>query len=397
MRKSVVALACAATMGSVQAKDLFELDVLVNGNQSASRGFNSVTDMVDTLSDNGLRALVDTYNDQSAAHAALFIRGLPAEAEYNAQSATLYFRVPSLGISQTFAGANRDESQEMFKAWLRGDGQAALTAMLKELARVSPVDPVAGNPGSLMGQMVASDFGNAMDSGFIEPGASSKPGNAGVVGLEYGQYSNGDYKQNVTRLPLGWNWGFANGYIFKLDLPITYTSTEGAKTGVFSVGGSLLIPIVRNWYLTPALRIGATGSEDLGAAAMMYSGSLTSRYSFEAGGLVWGMTNMVGVYRTQSLKAGDYEVDYDLANTTFRNGFDVGGKLPGNYGWRAWIIDTRFTGDELYSNNYQEYGVAGNMRVDVGGVVFDKATLGVTYINGQHDVHGFKLNFGYKF
>ncbi|GAA5183615.1 hypothetical protein GCM10025771_35620 [Niveibacterium umoris] len=397
----VLAVCC----GGAQAKNLFELDALVKDTgQRGQVGFTSLTDLLDAVSLSGLQNTVSTYTDISAAIGTLYVRGLPVQVEYRAESPILNFRVPSLGININFAGATRSASEQQFKDWMKGEGKNLLTLMLKEMARVSPVDPVAGNPASLMAQMGATDFSTAADSVYVgeSTGGQMAGNNYALVGLEFGRYSAGGFSQNMTKLPLGWTWNLGNGYHFKLDAPLTYNDTEGAKTGSAALGGSLRVPVLTGWVLTPAMRVGAVGSADLGAAAVMYSASLSSRFSFAAGDWLFGMTNMVGLYRTQSLKYGDYEINYDLSNQMFRNGLDVGNTFPENWfgrsvNWRAWIIDTRFYGDALYIEKYQEFGFAAGTRIEFAGVSIEKANLGVTYTHGDNGLKGFRMNFGYKF
>lgn len=405
MRRVLLVLLCAGAPGLVQAKDLFELDAkVIESGQQGRQGFSAITDLLDAVSTNGLQNVVSSYTETSAAIATLNVRGLPAQVEYQSGSPVLAFRVPSLGIDLKFNGATRSESEDQFEDWLKGEGSGLLTRMLKELARVSPVDPVAGNPGSLMAQMGAADYSTAADSVFVDDasGSSMAGNNYALVGLEFGRYSAGGYSQSVTKLPLGWTWKLKDGYQFKLEAPITYSDIEGAKTGSGALGGAFRVPVLKGWVLTPALRVGATASSDLGAAAVMYSASLSSRYAFAWGDWQFGITDMVGLYRTQSLSHGDYEVDYDLSNTMLRNGIDVGTALPASWfgrptAWRAWFIDTRFSGDALYIESYQEIGAALSTRVSFAGVTIEQSSLGLTYTMGENDLKGFRLNFGYKF
>lgn len=406
MRKCTIACMLAVASLSASAKDLFEVNVTVAQGPTSSAGFSTLQGMVDAVSNNGLSSFVAGYTPFSPAVGTLSIRGLPAQFRYNAESPILYFSVPSVGINLQFAGADRNASQHLFSEWFKGTGKEALTRILQELVRTSPVDPVAGNPASLMGQMAASDYSTAADSVLPgQVGGEMKGTNYALVGIELGRYTAGGYSQNVTKLPLGWSKGFKGGYEFKLDVPLTYIQTENAKTATVAFGGSLRIPFSDRWAVTPALRVGGVGSQDLGAAAVMYSGSVTSRYVFDAGDLQIGMTNMAGLYRTQSFKHHEYDINYDLSNTMLRNGFDVTGSLPEGWMgagavWRAWIIDTRFSGDALYSNSYQEIGVAATQRLGVPAlqaVNIDKQTLGLTLLRGQNDLRGVKLNFGYKF
>lgn len=393
---------CAALSVSAQAEDLFQLGLSVDNTPEVREGFTTISDLFDALTTSGLTQLSPSYTETSPASAALYVRGLPAEASFQSGSTTLRFRVPSLGIDVSFTGESRDASRDLFEDYIKANGDDILKRMLRELARVSPVDPVAGNPGSLMAQMGAQDFADAaaIDGNAAGSGVST---NLFGVGLGYDSYSSGRYDQNVLRLPLSFGFDLSNGYRLTLSAPIYRAESEGTDSYGASFGAALRIPLSADWALTPALRIGAAGSADLGAAAALYSGSLTSRYVWHFGsGLDLGMSNQLALYRSRTISAGDYEADYGLSNRSLKNGFDLAGPLDGTFlgsgaRWRAWVIDTRFFGDELYSNDWQEYGVSVGTRVQAGSIVYEQMNLGLSYVSGENDVSGLKLNFGYRF
>lgn len=397
----IAGLLCAALTPAALAKDLFELGLSVNAAPETREGFTTISDLFDALSTEGLTALVPSYTESSPATAALYVRGLPAEASFQSGSTTLRFRVPSLGIDVSFSGATRNDSRDQFEDFIKANGEDILKRMLRELARVSPVDPVAGNPGSLMAQMGAQDFADAAAVDGSAAGGNAQ--NLFGIGLGLDSNSLGRYDQTVTRLPLSFAFDLSGGYRLTLSAPIYRVESEGTDSYGASFGAALRVPLTTDWALTPALRIGAAGSGDLGAAAALYSGSLTSRYVWHFGNaLDLGLTNQVAFYQSRSISAGDYEADYGLSNRSLKNGLDLAGPLEGTFlgggaRWRAWVIDTRFYGDELYSNAWQEYGVSVGTRVQAGGIVYEQMNLGLSYVNGENDVSGVKLNFGYRF
>ncbi|TCO83699.1 hypothetical protein EV699_10183 [Plasticicumulans lactativorans] len=403
MYRGMAGLLLALAVPAASADDLFVTGVTVNGGSEARKSYDTVTDLLNSLSTKGLKQTNPAYTETSATTATLYVRGLPAEAAFATNATTLRFRVPSLGIDESFTGSDRDDSRDRFEDFLKANGDDILKRMLKELARVSPVDPIAGNPASLMSQMGVQDFGNVMEADNTSPGSTTGGVAAAFgAGLRFDRYSSGGFDQNVTTLPLSYRRDIGNGYQLTLDMPINWVDTQGASTYNLSVGGALRVPVTPQWSLTPALRIGAGGSEDLGGGATMYSGSLTSRYTWDFGDYRLGLTDMLGLYRTNALDVGDYHADYDLSNRMFRNALDLSGPLRDTFLgsgaiWRAWIIDTRFYGSELYSENQQEFGIAATTRMQVGGSVIDKVSLGLTYLSGDNDVSGFKVNFGYRF
>ncbi len=138
---------------------------------------------------------------------------------------------------------------------------------------------------------------------------------------------------------------------------------EGADSYRGNLGLSYKKNILRNWALTPSLGYGIAGSADLASLGQILSGSLTSDLMlYYSNRYQLSMGNMVGYYWTLPTSAGDYSVDYDLQNTIVRNGLLFSMPLETRVWGRdfsvdIYVTDTRFFGDALYSDNYQEVGV----------------------------------------
>jgi len=99
--------------------------------------------------------------------------GVGTVIEFEANSSELIFRIPGKDFEVRFDGGSRDESQEQFEDWLKGEFESAeapgksLTRFLQITVALSPVDPVAGNPNSLMTRMVIDDFNQGITGPFI--------------------------------------------------------------------------------------------------------------------------------------------------------------------------------------------------------------------------------------
>ncbi|KOR30410.1 hypothetical protein TI04_05915, partial [Achromatium sp. WMS2] len=344
-----VVLLAALAIFSQQAvsKDLFVLQGTVGGTGGETAYFstNQITNLSEALGDAGLNRIFSTYTSNSAAQLSLSIGGLPAIASYAANSTTLVFEVPSLQIKLNFTGQTRDESEQQFTDFLKGkEGQDTLTRLLQGLVEQSPVSPVAGNPNSLQSTMAASTFGVGTGIGTLS-GPGDMPGSEGTnlapspggiasvpnlanAGGDVGFADSDGYKSVFVTLPLRYSYYFSNPqYALTFDLPLTYINTEGAQTGTGSFGMSLRIPVRENWYISPSARVGATGSVDLGAAAIMYSGDITSSYKIFWGDLQLNIGNSFGYYKTAPLDVGDLHMDYDLQNTILKNGLSLEGSL----------------------------------------------------------------------
>lgn len=371
--------------------------------QTNSVGINSALDAVDKLKLSGFQSLASSYTDTSIATGQLDFRGLPMVLSFPTTGATLNFTVASLGVNQTFSGATRDASLEQFKDFLKKDGGAILNAIMKKLAEVSPVDPIAGNPNSLQSQMVAGDF----DRNFTSHSSNIKAAQTTTttpnligLGLRFGSYDMNGRQSNSYTIPLS--------YTVRNDLdprrqlnisaPLTYTEVEGGKVYSFNPSVSYRIPMNDNWALTPAIGYGLTGSVELASLGQIVSGSLTSSYVINRDGYDIAIGNMVGYYQTLKAQAGDFSYDPGIKNTIFRNGVML--SQPVNAFGKGMsieysLIDTRFTGDALYTTGYDEIGITlGTNKSANSARSYLRA--GVSYLTSSQ-AKGFTANLGYWF
>ena len=61
-----------------------------------------------------------------------------------------------------------------------------------------------------------------------------------------------------------------------IDLPVNWVRSGESDSLSGSLGIGVRLPVTDWWSITPAVRAGVAGSVDLGAAAVVYSGSVTS-------------------------------------------------------------------------------------------------------------------------
>jgi hypothetical protein len=318
---------------------------------------------------------------------------------YALDSTLLVFRVPSLGITETFDGGTRDTSKDLFEDYLKENGDD----ILRELLKVSAVDPLAGNPASVQSQMVATAFLAGVDPAYdtLETGSSFG------LGARFGRYSMAGFDQDVFTLPLSYVYTFPNYDKLIVSLPITYISVEGADAYRGNLGVGYKKNINRRWAVTPGVGYGISGSTDLGSLGHIFSVSATSDLMLLADDRYQvSMGNMIGYFWTLPVRIGDYSVDYDLRNTITRNGLLL--SIPWqkriwgrDFSLDVYVTDTRFFGDALYSDNYQELGVtfgpmrsADKLEPNLSSQPFG---LGLKYVRGDGDIDGVELNFGYRF
>jgi hypothetical protein len=274
------ALACLAPVSEAGARDLFVLTAQ-SGGATASEGFSNAGEFIDQMGDTGLSEILAGYSPTAATFMSLDVRGLPATALYEKDSPTLRFLVPSLDIDLNFEGATRDESQELFRDFLKGAGGDILTRLLQGLVEQTAVDPVAGNPNSLVATSAGADF--AMSAA----GATSAQWLG--VGFGIGRSRATGFTTTEYGVPLQWTRSLRGnpGIVFLVDMPLRYLDVSGGASydGSLGVGVDVLVvdkpedPALR-WSLAPSLRAGIVGSEDLGALQTVYSMALKSALQY---------------------------------------------------------------------------------------------------------------------
>jgi len=384
---TMVGLGAALLAGPARA-DPFDVAVTINGIPN-QRSFTSAEDAVNLLQTNNLRGLNPGYTDISPADANILFRGIPVQASFAANSTALRFIVPGTGLDRTFVGATRDESVEQLRRFFEGQsGAAELTRILRFGVRTTAADPIAGSPSSAMNRAVARDFDAAFG------GAS---GGGASLGVRFGSFSGAGYNTQTLDIPLGLAWQVSDDDLVEVDVPLSTSTTEGARSYGANVGVRWRRRMTPEWTLQPSIRVGGAGSLDLASGSGLYSVALNSTYNWQVND-DWRVTlgNGITYVATFPISVGKYSLDYDLRNIVFRNGvavtYQTGIQLAGlATAVSVFAIDTRFTGDAVYVRSYQEFGVYGNF-----GTV-DPLRVGVTGLVGDRGIRGFYLNAGVSF
>jgi hypothetical protein len=383
-------------------------DLISGGIQTPSLGFATVDDLFQKSTGNGLTQVNSSYTNTSASVIRFGYRGLPMALTTTAGSPIIVLSIPDLNESISFNSAlrTRDANVEDVKTYLKNSGGDILNRLQQLLAKKSPIDPVAGNPSSMQSRMVADDFDRSFSQFASNIRSAAEAGgeptnNLIGIGLGFGSFTQGGLTSNVTTLPLS--------YTFRRDMdprrqltiyaPITVTEVAGAKSYGINLGASYRVPMNDEWALMPAVGYGIAGSVDLGSASAMMAASLTSQYTLRMKGYDLAFGNMVGIYQSSKFTAGDYSFDPKISNTVFRNG--VMASIPTTVMGKKMALEfsflnTIYTGTELYSNQYNEIGVTlGTNKGASSARTYIRA--GLTYLQGQNDVHGIRMNVGYWF
>lgn len=377
--------------------DAFRIGVQVtnalNGfSQEASFEQRTIDDILDYIDPFELAQVVGAQNAQFGAVSAVYdLRGATALAGYaqNSQALTIRFVSPtgetvnlSDGTPCTFnyTGATRQDSFNQFdeatEDFDEGASNQSATSRLvqrciaRSLSRYSPIDPLAGNPGSLQGSMVRNALDLTNGDSLVEQGPNTS-GDPWIVGASYSTGSAGrfDIDRADGRIQRSFRLFEGNRGLLKFDLPFSYTRGAGTKAYSAQIGVGLeTIVIPQRWSIEPRVAYGVAYSGDAGSAGNILQGTLTSRYVIQGlgrGRLVVG--NMVGYSKTLDLPAVDIDINPSLANWSFRNGLAyelplkarLGGRLSS---LRASYNFTLFAGDDLRNNSFHEASLSFGLR-----------------------------------
>ena len=401
---AVAAALCAlAAASGAAAKDLFEVEVTI-GQETERRSFSTAEDALRLVEDDSLEDLFPDYErgDPDAATARINFRGLEMHAEFDQDSDTLEFRVPDLDIDETFSGADREASVDEFVEFMKSEGRDILDDIQNELARVSPIDPIAGNPASLQSMLI----GEAFDNGAFAVGRPRADNEIGIS-VSGGAWKTADYSGRSATVAPEYGFVFAGdpGMKLRIRVPARYQDVEGAAVYAVAPNLSLTVPVADGWTLTPTAAWGLTASVDAGSVAQMIGGAVASAYeipAFPTPDATLTVGNMIGYARTLKLSIRDYSFDPGIANTVLKNGvmaempFD--GELFGGdrLSARASYAFTALLGDDLFMNRWHELALELASIQDASGMLAEEFRLGVSFAFGS-DYRGFGARLVWRF
>lgn len=397
-------------------------------------GFNKAKDAIDFFVTDALERRFMNYRHTNAPSLAQPLLTLPASeaiAEVNFRGAplTLFFAegetnliFTALGETLVFDGSSRrsgstpitrDQSLAELSDYLLKQESNIRNSIAKELIATSPVEPLAGNPNSLMGTIVTNSFSQAIEasSQVVEDGSTTSADGTSqssfAMAARFGRFNQGGRNIDSFSLPLSYSFDIDDNKLI-LSLPLTYTRVENlAQSFQAGLGVAWQQQVAKNWTLTPAVNYGATGSVDLASVGQIISVSLTSVYSYDLGnlGANWSnisiaLANMGSYYKTLPLSVGDIDIDPDITNYVIKNGLI--GTMPVSidsldFNFKIYFTDTEFFGDRLFAEQYNEIGIAFTLADDES--FMDDLGINLTYLFSPagDDVEGFNINLGYEF
>ncbi|NMG74260.1 hypothetical protein [Aromatoleum diolicum] len=408
------------------ADDVFNISATV-GSLTNSAGLTTASDTFDSLTQSELNALIPTYTGTEIASVDIDFRGLALTVAYPITGAPdLVLNIPSLGISRTFVGSTREESRRLLRDFFK-DG-SMLGRIMRELAQVSPVDPMAGNPNSLQARMITGAFernfrrqvsrikgerdtrsalrneplrfaaNQQRDTMTDGVAASARRSSSVDVGATVSAFRQEGLGTASVDVPLGYAFPPDPGRPFSLNADLQVSDTEGAASYGADIGAAYRFDLNERWFLAPSANLGIVASEDLGSLGTVASAALTSAYLLYDGGYSLWMGNAINYSRTLHTSIAGYSFDSKIENVVFVNGLLLSTPLPAlgaNYSIEYSLTDIRYTGTELYNNYYDEIGVALGRGWNSGGVE-NNLRVGLSYLTSENS-RGFTLTLAYSF
>jgi len=393
-------LLCQGT--GVHARQPYHATITVD-TVSATVSAPNLVDLKRDLSSKSIEELIPLYTPALPVSLDFNLRGILALASFPANSTTLIVQIPQAGITQTFTGATRDDSITLFKDYLRDGGTKH--KLLKAYAKFSPIDPIAGNPNSLMAKMAQADYliSNLAPASGCDSCWSAQPiVHQFQAGSDIGRAFSKGFDTTTVTIPLRYSYSPNLNWAFILDAPLTYNRNGGASSLFGSMGFGLRLPITHEWSVTPVLRGGGGGSADLCTGGAFLSTGLTSIYNYKICEYVASMTNYAGYFTSTNFWISGVNCNYHLHNYIFKNGLSFTSckgftvcNRPVNF--KIWAEDSRFTREDLFMHYYDEVGISLIANYVNPYIDYDCLSIGLSYQFGQKSYKGWYLNAEYQF
>lgn len=365
----------------------------------------SATNLVD-LSRNikkSLEELAPLYTPTSAVAININLRGIENFTAFPANSTVLVVSMPQAGITEMFNGGTRDASLALYRDFIRNAGNNH--KLLKAYARYSPIDPIAGNPTSLMAQMGQADY----LLGRLSPlsGCDCCWGAQPLLhqfqgGMDVERAFVDHFDTTLVTAPLRYSYSPNREWALIIDSPLTFVDNGGAYSVYGSMGFGLRIPLTNNWSLTSALRLGFGGTLDLCTSGAFLSAGLTSVYDYKISHFVFSLTNYAAYITSTNFWLTGINFNYHLQNYVFKNGLAITTchawdfcERPVNFSFL--FIDSYYAREHLFIRHFDEVGLSLIANRINPCIDYDCLILGFSYQFGEKSFKGYKFNLDYQF
>jgi hypothetical protein len=418
-----------------------------NGTVGSTVCVSKATSFIDVAKDFNISN--SAYTLTSAAQIMGRFNDVNIDFSYAVASNTFNYNFIEIGVSGSFTGINRQDSQDQFVDFVKKSD--IIGKLMKYQALHSATSPIAG-VGGIIPMAGALDFSSSFDTlskitsgppqisavshvpGSVQATASSQvPGSAPIssqaqggtkapgglpaqtglqsesgsnnligIALSYSSYNVTGSSDKVSSTSLPLSYTIRNDIDPRrqlvLSMPLTQVSIGDASTYHGGLGIAYRLPLSDQWTLTPGGKYSIVASEDRATVATVMSANMMSTYVIPFDGLDMAIGNMLGYYKTGKFSHGDYSFSPDVTLTMARNGIMLsmptsifGDKMAAEYSF----IDTRYLGDKPFVSSTQEIGVTiGTNRNATNARTYIRA--GASYLKGK-SVSGFTVNLGYWF
>jgi len=403
----ITALSLSIASPICYSSDVFNITINALG-QTQTAGFSFAEDTFDTFDSQELENTFIGFNrNTDTATASLDFRGLSMQLSYPDQAGTrLVLSIPSIGVNEEFNGATREDSEALLESYIKGKDSSSIRDILKALAEVSPNDPLAGNPNSLMSEMISNDFNTGMTdnqttNNIKNSGSESAQDNQIGMGLRFDSMDVNGQDVESFNLPLSYTFRMDSNprHQLRISLPLSYTKTNEAEAYKVGLGLAYSYPVTNNWSVTPSVSYGVVGSADMASAGAVLGMSLTSRYQWDLNNnssIVFG--NAVGKYTTDSIEFDGYDLNPQIENVVYTNGLSYNLSVSQNVKATVFITDTVFTGDALFVEHSDEIGVVFSPLSSGSALLDSHAKIGFSYFTTDaDDLDGFRIRFSSSF
>lgn len=386
----------------IQAYHPYRADIIFENRDTEVSGPNLV-DLNRALRTTALEKIFPTYTPDSAIAININLRGLIANTSFADNSTTLVVEIPNSDITETFTGSTRDESLALFKEFIK-EG-SSVQKLLKGYTRYSPIDPIAGNPNSLLSRMAEADF----SLGSLTPLKACSQCFCTQPSTHYFQGGFGytrafckRFDTTAITLPLRYSYSPCDTYALIIDAPVEYLNNGGASSLNSSLGLGLRIPLNCKWALNSVFRVGYGGSLDLCTSGGFISLGASSIFNYNLCGYSFSMSNYVGYFSSTNLWLTGINFNYNLHNLIYKNGLSI--VLCEGYSIfnrkfyvGASIKDTYFARERLFIKHYDEV-VLSLSTIGINHCLnYDILSFELAYQWGEKDYNGYGLSLIYQF
>lgn len=342
----------------VYAAESYAVFINIGGVGTSQLSYNNILTAFDAFKESQIKQVFPAYDNTQAVSLSLSGQGVVINYAFLvANNNTLTIKIPALGVDRTFTGATRKASRDLAVNFLKVNGYLAqiLELINKNAIAKSVTDPIAGNPNSMLANMVENDFNQQ----FLWR-ISSQPSEIMGVGAGYRLLVQEDQAQKLKSQSFTpfVRVQFEDALLsdMTVSLPLSLIESETTQFKQAGIAVSARKKVNDAWTIASGGAYSIGGSETDAKLAQFGGLSLTSDYHWRAAGWKFAVGNMVGRYKT--FKIAGYDID--TANTAFRNALVLSKPLEFKqtpYYWDTFLIDTRYVGTPLAINNYQEIGL----------------------------------------